>query len=77
MTPRRTRRLLVLLALVFMVAVTWPGVLAGNRFRPTVFGMPFSLVWVALWIVVGLVVLVLVDRAFHGSRTGADDGGRP
>jgi hypothetical protein len=49
--------------LAYLLAVTWP---VGTRFAgatPFVFGLPFSLFWAALWIVLGFGVLLLLDRA--------------
>jgi hypothetical protein len=77
MTARRARRLLLLLAASYTVAVIWPGLIPANRFRPTVFGLPFTLVWVALWIVLSFVVLVFVDRALRRNGSGTPNGGRP
>ncbi len=76
MTPRRARRLLLLFVLLFAAAVTWPGIVPANRFRPTVSGLPFTLVWVALWIVIGFVVLLHVDRKLHDDETNPDDAER-
>jgi hypothetical protein len=67
---RATRALAVLFFLAYAVAVTWPGVLPFNRIRPLVFGLPFVMVWIALWIVGGVLVLWWVDRveARHRGR---------
>lgn len=46
---------------LFLVAVTWPGMVPFNRVRPLVLGLPFSKAWVALWLVLGILVLWLVD----------------
>ena len=43
------------------VAVTYPGILPFNRVRPFVFGLPFVFFWVALWIVLGMVMLLIAD----------------
>jgi len=77
MTARRARRLLLLFILLFAVAVTWPGIVPANRFRPTVFGLPFTLVWVALWIVIGFGVLLTIDSGLHRDEGGPGDTGRP
>lgn len=58
---RRVRILAAVFLLLFLVAVTWPGMLPFNRVRPLVLGLPFSMVWVALWLVLGILVLWLVD----------------
>jgi hypothetical protein len=54
--------------LLFTVAVTWPGMIPFNRVEPMVLGLPFNMVWIALWVVLSFVVLVLVDRLHEGSR---------
>lgn len=76
MTQGQARRLLFVLVIAFAVAVTWPGVTIANRFRPTFFGLPFTMVWTAAWIVIGLIVLLVVDRALHGNRSRHDRDGR-
>jgi hypothetical protein len=76
MTRTRARRLLLLFIVLFAVAVTWPGIVPANRFRPTVFGLPFTLVWVALWIVIGFALLLWVDRRSHADDAGPDGTGR-
>lgn len=60
---RRHRRLAIAFFLVYACAVTWPGVLIFNRIRPFVLGLPFSMVWVTLWVVLGGVVFWLLERA--------------
>jgi TRAP-type C4-dicarboxylate transport system permease small subunit len=77
LTARRARHLLLLLTALFAVAVTWPGLIPANRVRRPVLGLPFTFVWVALWIVLGFIVLVFVDRSLHGHGSGTDNGGRP
>ncbi len=49
----------------FAVAVTWPGMVPANRIYPLVLGLPFSLAWVAAWIVAGCLVLWML----HASET--------
>ena len=48
---------------LFAVATTWPGMTIANRVEPYVLGLPFNLAWVAGWVVLGFVLLVLLDRA--------------
>jgi hypothetical protein len=57
----------------YLLAVTWP---VGQWFAgplPFVLGLPFSFFWPVLWIVLGGVVLLLLDRA----ETTAARGDRP
>jgi hypothetical protein len=49
--------------LLFIVAVTWPGMTPGNRIFPLILGLPFSMVWIATWVVLSFLVLVAVDSA--------------
>jgi len=66
--------------LLFVVAVTWPGMVPFNRIRPLVLGLPFSMVWIALWVGLSFVVFLLVDRVEGRARgtgsalTGMDAG---
>lgn len=48
--------------LLFAAAVTWPGMLVGNRIEPRFLGLPFAMVWVAAWVLAGGLVLYLLDR---------------
>ena len=77
MTQRGARRLLLLLIAAFAAAVVWPGVALANRYRPTVAGLPFTVAWVALWILIGLAVLLAVDHALYAKppRSGTDRTG--
>ncbi|RKD32495.1 hypothetical protein BET03_11085 [Thermohalobacter berrensis] len=38
--------------LICALATIWPIYLIANRIKPFVLGMPFSMFWVALWIVI-------------------------
>lgn len=76
MSSRTARRVFIAFFLAYAVALTFPGVLPFNRIRPLVFGLPFSMVWVALWVVAGFVVLLLTDRAIaREERHDAGAGG--
>ena len=45
-------------------AITWPGYAwTGNRIEPYVFGLPFSLAWIVLWVLLSLGALV----AYHAT----------
>lgn len=48
--------------------LTFPGIVPFNRQRPFLLGMPFVLVWVALWVVLAFCVFLAVDRVL--GRTG-------
>lgn len=55
--------------LLFVVAVTWPGMIPGNRIYPLILGLPFSMAWIATWVVLAFLVLALLDRA-EGKHRG-------
>jgi hypothetical protein len=56
-----------------LVFVTWPGLLPFARIEPLVLGLPFSMAWIAGWVIGVLVVLVLLDRVEKRYRAGGDD----
>lgn len=68
MRIRWVRRGAAAFFLLFTVAVTWPGMLPFNRIRPWILGLPFSMAWLALWVVLSFLVLLAVDRAEERSR---------
>ena len=68
MTTRTARFLAAAFAGLFFLAVTWPVMLPFNRARPRVLGLPLSMAWVALWLVLSCVVLWLVDRVERRDR---------
>lgn len=58
---RWVRRGAAIFFLLFVLAVTWPGMLPVNRIHPLVLGLPFSMFWIALWVFCSFLVLLLVD----------------
>jgi hypothetical protein len=52
----------ILFFLLFVAGVTWPGMILGNRIFPLIFGLPFSMVWIASWVGLSFFVLVILDR---------------
>jgi hypothetical protein len=60
----------------YAVVVTWPGALPFNRVRPLVLGLPFSMAWIALWIVGAGLVLWALDRSEARYRTRNPPGTR-
>ena len=74
MPPRRARALDVAFAaycLTTMAALTWPVYAwAGARIEPRIVGVPFSMAWVILWVLLTLVALVLYEslRGRAGER---------
>lgn len=61
MSLRAARVGAALFFLLFVVAVTWPGMVPFNRIRPLVLGLPFSMVWIAFWVCLSFFVFILVD----------------
>ena len=55
---------------LFVLAVTWPGMVPFNRIEPLILGIPFSMFWIALWVFCSFLVLVVVDRVESGARKG-------
>jgi hypothetical protein len=73
MSVRWVRRGAVLLFLLFVVAVTWPGMVPFNRIEPLILGLPFSMAWIAFWVVLSFLTLLLLDHVEAGARE--EDGG--
>lgn len=59
----RVRWGVALFFFAYATAVTWPGAVPLNRIRPLILGMPLSMVWVALWLVLAFGALLLLDAA--------------
>jgi hypothetical protein len=57
------RRLTVATLALYGIALTFPGMLPFNRIRPFVAGLPFTLFWITLWILLATLALALLDRA--------------
>jgi hypothetical protein len=58
-------RLTLIFFLLYLAALTYPGYLPFSGVKPFVLGLPFSFVWVILWVVLGWVMLVgqyMTDR---------------
>jgi hypothetical protein len=55
--------------LLYTVMLTWPGVVPFNRAQPFILGIPFALAWVTLWVVLGGLLLLWIDRRLdHGEE---------
>jgi len=74
MNPRAARALATVFFLLFLVFVTWPGMVPFNRIYPLVLGLPFSMFWISLWVFLSFLVLLAVDQA---EEKGRDRGDRP
>ena len=68
MNVRWARRATALFFLLFVLAVTWPGMLPFNRIYPLVLGLPFSMFWIALWVFCSFLVLLFLDRVEARAR---------
>ena len=77
MSKRAAFRLFIAFIVAYTVATTYPGVMAGNRIEPLVLGLPFSMAWVVLWVVIGFAVLLALGSAYadeEGGTNGARAG---
>ena len=61
MTQRAAVRFAAVIFALYFLAVHWPGVLPFSGPRPFVLGLPFNLVWIMLWIVLGGVALLALE----------------
>jgi hypothetical protein len=79
MTVRSARRLVFVLLGLYVVFLTWPGMVPFNRIEPLVFGLPFVLFWITLWVALLGVALALLDvavtRAERLAMTAPADAG--
>jgi hypothetical protein len=61
---------------LYLLAVIWPGALLFKRAEPFILGLPGSLFWPTLWILLGGAALAILDRAEsraeRRSEAGAD-----
>ena len=62
MSKRTVRTLAAVFFILNAIAVTWPGLKPFNKVHPLVLGLPFSLAWIASWVLLSMVVLWVVDR---------------
>lgn len=58
---RQARTGFIVFCILNLIAITYPGITPFNRIRPLVLGLPFVFFWVALWVVLGFIMLLLVD----------------
>ncbi len=52
--------------ILYLLAVIWPVALPFSAAEPFVMGIPFSLVWPILWIILGGLALWLLDTVEEG-----------
>ena len=77
MRVKWVRRGAVLFFMLFAVAVTWPGMVPFNRIDPLILGLPFSMAWIASWVLLSFLFLVLVDyvETTQGARPEMEEEG--
>lgn len=68
MSVRSARILTLVFFLAYAVVLTYPGTIPFNRFSPQILGLPFSFFWVALWVAMSIVVLLVLHRAETRNR---------
>ena len=68
MSVRFARTVAAVFLVAYACAVTWPGMVPFNRIRPLVLGLPFSMVWIAIWIIGGCLVLWMLDHVESAER---------
>ena len=69
MSLKTARALTVVYLALMTIFVTWPGLLPFARIEPYVLGLPFSMAWIAGWVVGSVVVLYLLDRVERRHRS--------
>ncbi len=75
MSLRTARALVTLYFTLSLLTTTWPGMLPFARIEPFVFGLPFSMAWVAMWLAGSVVVLWQLDRVERRYRDDAEGEG--
>lgn len=63
MSARFLSRCVVAYVVLFAACTTWPGMKPFNRVEPYVLGLPFNLFWIASWVALGFVLLLILDWA--------------
>ena len=67
--------LLAVYTLICLAALTWPGYAwFGNSIEPYVLGVPFSLAWVILWVLLTFLALVTYHSLGELSEQGKTRG---
>jgi hypothetical protein len=61
MTQRTATRFAAVIFTLYLLGVHWPGILPFAGPRPFILGMPFNLMWVVLWVVLGGVALLALE----------------
>jgi len=63
-TPEERKRKIfwLLFFVVVFCAQVWPIYMIGNRVCPLILGMPFSMAWIVLWIIIELIGLIVMTN---------------
>jgi hypothetical protein len=61
MSIKTVRALVLGFFLIYLLAITWPVVTLFKSGQPLIFGLPLSMAWAVLWIVLGGVALAILD----------------
>ena len=72
MKIQMVRRGAGLFFILFVLAVTWPGMMPFNRIDPMILGLPFSMFWIALWVFLSFLVLLGVHQS-ERRESGEED----
>ena len=67
------RAVVALFYLVFLIVVTWPGMLPFNRMEPRILGLPLSFAWPAIWVAASFFVMAALDWV-EGGRDDEERG---
>jgi hypothetical protein len=76
MSIRALRIAVFLFFIVYALAVTWPGALPFSGPTPFVLGLPFSMAWAVLWIVMGGLALWILHLAEERELGRGDESDR-
>lgn len=63
------RRLAIGVFLFYLLAVTWPAATLFRSPEPLVFGLPLSMAWPVLWILIGFIMLLVLHH-FEDKESG-------
>ena len=73
MSIRQVRVGVFLFFILYALVVIWPGALPFNRTRPFLLGIPFTMAWAILWIIMGGLALWLLDIFEERERAKSAD----
>jgi hypothetical protein len=69
--------LVVVWGALYIACLSGPGLTLFNRIEPKILGMPFVMAFVAGWLVLGLLVLIVVDRVVSREEAELSDEAAP